>query len=417
MKKMIALVFILALLSGCSNSAKDIPADAAMETGVSAAVIAKEYAMEFNPETNSDITFQNLSIQIPASWHTYQQDEEFIMWLPEYDSDTEYAQVYLLVMGRWGYSEESIHSSELQLKVQNAVAERFLNGIENVEVMNSSIGKVQTEYYLYSVSGVHHTDLTDVAVKVSTYTFVVDDKLYMLLYQSSSEDSFDYSHDVISVLSSVREYTEPLSTEETVFIESSEQIAVPEESNYNTSEPSIEDIGVRFIVDSVDNNRLHLKVYTKNDSGEIFSGNVYVIFYSADGEDKLGSDTIFFEGLQPGQESWANVTIDMYRGTPKMVVDFSEVTFIPLEQITGEIDQEISKKVKRSYELNFEGVSWYNDIIKIEAYTDGNCVVTIVNNPKEGGQFYANVIWQCGEQHGIDTVKVVDMSGNVKALY
>ena len=174
---------------------------------------------------------------------------------------------------------------------------------------------------------------------------------------------------------------------------------------------------MRFITDVIDNDRLHLKVYTKNNSEEIFSGNVYVTFYSADGKDRLGSDSIFVEDLQPGHESWANVTITTYLGTPKMTVDFSEVRFTPLEKITAELDQETTQKVKRSYELNFKGVSWYEDITQIEVYTDGICVVTIKNKAKEGGQFYANAIKQCADQYGVDSVKVVDTSGNVKAVY
>lgn len=426
MKKLLIIVFLLCLLTACGSNGEKITtqAEATADTeateaseGIATAVVEKEYSMNFDGTTNNALNFQNIIIQVPDNWYIHQQDEEFIRWLPEYDSEEEYAQIYLIIMGRWGYSQESIHTEELQSKIQDAVADRFLDGITNVEKIESSIGKANTEYYLYSLEGIHQTDSQMITIKVSTYSFVVNDKLYMLLYQSSSEDSFDYTLDVISTIGSVAEYTESLSIENTTVIETTEAQYEPEETHEKISDSQIADIKVRFIVDTIDNDRLHLKVYTKNTSEEIFSGNVHVYFSKRDGKEQLGSDTIFVESLFPGQECWANVIVDAYNGTPKMDVEFTTVNFLPLEQITAKIDQEVSKKVKRSFELNFEGVSWYNDIIKIEVYTDGNCVVTIADNTKEDGQFYANVILQCGEQYCVDTVRVVDASGNIKAVY
>lgn len=158
-------------------------------------------------------------------------------------------------------------------------------------------------------------------------------------------------------------------------------------------------------------------MFTKNNSEEVFAGNVYVTFYSADGKDRLGSDTIIVDELLPGRESWADIIVDVYRGTPKMTVDFSEVSFTPIKEITAEIDANATEKTKSSYYWNFDGVSWYNDITDIVVYTDGTCVVTVKKETKENGQFYAATIWSCGNDYGVEEVQVVDPDGKILAVY
>lgn len=177
------------------------------------------------------------------------------------------------------------------------------------------------------------------------------------------------------------------------------------------------DIAVRFETDYIDGDRLHITVFTKNTSDEIFAGNVYVTFYSADGKDRLGSDTIIVDELLPGRESWADIIVDAYRGTPKMTVDFSEVSFTPIKEVVSEIDLDATEKTKSSYYWNFDGVSWYNDITDIAVYENGTCVVVLKDTPKEGGQFYASTIWSCGNDHGVDTVQVIDKDGTILSVY
>ncbi len=184
------------------------------------------------------------------------------------------------------------------------------------------------------------------------------------------------------------------------------------DGNSNTS-----DITVRFETDYIDGDRLHITVFTKNNSEEVFAGNVYVTFYSADGKDRLGSDTIIVDELLPGRESWADIIVDAYRGTPKMTVDFSEVSFTAIKEVVSEIDLDATEITKSSYYWNFDGVSWYNDITDIAVYENGTCVVVLKDNPKEGGQFYASTIWSCGNDHGVDTVQVVDAKGTIIAVY
>ena len=91
--------------------------------------------------------------------------------------------------------------------------------------------------------------------------------------------------------------------------------------------------------------------------------------------------------------------------------------FTEVEEIVAEIDKDATEKTQNSYKLNFEGVSWYTDITDIVVYDDGSCVVTIVNDSKENGLFYASTIWQCGSDYGVDTVQVVDSDGNIKSVY
>ncbi len=202
-----------------------------------------------------------------------------------------------------------------------------------------------------------------------------------------------------------------------------EDYDLPEESesdnekDIGAGDSDISDIAVRFETDYIDGDRLHITVFTKNNSEEVFAGNVYVTFYSADGKERLGSDTIIVDELLPGRESWADIIVDAYRGTPKMTVDFSEVSFTPIKEVVSEIDLDSTEKTKSSYYWNFDGVSWYNDITDIAVYENGTCVVVLKDNPKEGGQFYASTIWSCGNDHGVDTVQVVDAKGTIIAVY
>ncbi|MBQ3094936.1 MAG: hypothetical protein IJC53_00685 [Clostridia bacterium] len=189
------------------------------------------------------------------------------------------------------------------------------------------------------------------------------------------------------------------------------------ENYYGQKTSATSDIAVRFETDYIDGDRLHITVFTKNNSEEVFAGNVYVTFYSADGKDRLGSDTIIVDALLPGRENWADVIVDAYRGTPKMTVDYSEVSFTPISEVIAEVDSAVTKKIKNNYDFNFLGVSWHKDITDIVAYKNGTCVVVLKNNPKENGQFYASTIWSCGNDHGVDTVQVVDAKGTIIAVY
>ena len=241
-------------------------------------------------------------------------------------------------------------------------------------------------------------------------TFDDGDKIRMVL-EVYADDSFGPSGYVWSELIEKGELSDvgiPSSPEDN-------QSTTDHGADISTADTS--DIAVRFETDYIDGDRLHITVFTKNNSDETFTGNVYVTFYSADGKDRLGSDTIIVDELLPGRESWADIIVDVYRGTPKMTVDFSEVSFTPIKEITAEIDTDATEKTKSSYYWNFDGVSWYNDITDIVVYTDGTCVVTVKKETKENGQFYAATIWSCGNDYGVEEVQVVDPDGKILAVY
>jgi len=183
------------------------------------------------------------------------------------------------------------------------------------------------------------------------------------------------------------------------------------------SDAKTSDIKVRFETDYIDEDRLHITVFTKNNSDETFIGDIYVALYSADGKRLLGSDVIIIDELLPGRESWAKIVVDAYLGIPRMEIDFWNVTFRPIEKITAEIDDEATKATKDSYYWGFYDVSWYKDITDIVVYTDGNCVVTVKSSTKNEGQFYAATIWGCGNEHGVKSVQVINPEGTVLAVY
>lgn len=196
-----------------------------------------------------------------------------------------------------------------------------------------------------------------------------------------------------------------------------EHTSVPESSYDDVTESTADysEINVRFDKNYIKDDEMHLKVFVQNTSDKIFSGDVYVTFYT-NASKKLGSDLIIVDELLPGRESWANVVIDAYSGTPNMSVDFLNASFETVEVSSAGIDSDATKKTKDSFYWNYDGVSWYSDITEITVYTDGSCIVT-VKNPKESGQFYAATVWSCGNDYGVTSVQVVDSNGKLLAMY
>ncbi len=173
-------------------------------------------------------------------------------------------------------------------------------------------------------------------------------------------------------------------------------------------------IEVTFKTDRIDGDALLLKVYVKNTSDRIFKGNVYVHFTNARGK-YLGADTILVDELMPGRESWANVSIDIYTGVIEMSTYFSEVSFEEFDDITAEIDDEATEKTKNSFRLNFDTTSWYSDVKSITVYADGQCVVESTSIDNNAG--IATAVWSCGKEHGVKSVRVVDMNGVIQTVY
>lgn len=192
---------------------------------------------------------------------------------------------------------------------------------------------------------------------------------------------------------------------------------VQEESSKIETEEVISDLSeieVYFVEDSEKNDTLFLKVYIKNNSQQIFSGDIHVFFYSASKE-RLGMDMIIVEELKPGKESWANVSIDKYDGTIALETEFSNVVFEAIEDIVSEIDNDITEKIVNSVTINFDVTSWYNDILDIKVYESGTCVV--ISNSIDNNTVIANAVWTCGKEYGITDIQVVDVEGKILVAY
>ena len=185
----------------------------------------------------------------------------------------------------------------------------------------------------------------------------------------------------------------------------------------NTSYVDATGIEVDFEKDYINEEKLHLSVIIHNKTEGTFSGKVCVSFYSADKKICLGSDTIELDSLFPGYAHRSGVDVLAYNGNPKMTVSLSDVSFAYLEEEPPEVDTVATEKTLNSFRFNFDGVSWYSDITEIVVYSDGCCVATVGNNTEEDGQFYASVIWSCGNKYGVKTVTIVNASGAVLYTY
>ena len=65
--------------------------------------------------------------------------------------------------------------------------------------------------------------------------------------------------------------------------------------------------------------------------------------------------------------------------------------------------------------MNFDTTSWFTDIKSITVYKDGQCVVesTSIDN----NTMFASIVWSCGKEYGVNSVRVVDMDGVIQAVY
>ena len=185
----------------------------------------------------------------------------------------------------------------------------------------------------------------------------------------------------------------------------------------STPRASTSDIEVSFVKDRVDGDKLKLKVYVDNKSSEIFTGDIYVYFYTAEGYKKLGSDTILVKKLQPGRQSWANVSIDNYSGTIGLETSFSNVRFVSITAPVSAIDEDRTAKTKESFFWSFDGTSWYGKVEEIQVHTDGTCIVTSSATSDDTNKTIAFAVWQSGETHGVKKVQVVDSEGKLLAVY
>lgn len=370
----------------------------------------------FNSDTNMTVLLESYQFELPNNWLYAEDDEMNTMWFSP-NQESPLSALFLL------NSEEKydISMQPYQEALAEAIVDIYCDAFTDV---SCNIENYYVPRKYFTLAGGEKIDVTgrnELHIECSglmgeknyegkIIAFYIGDELISFYLFQFCDSAYDFSEDMESIVATIKkaDLTKgPLPEENT-----EENKLSNTGSTANTS-----DIDVRFETDYIDGDRLHITVFTKNNTEETFSGSVYVTFYSADGKDRLGSDTIIVDELLPGRESWSDIVVDAYRGTPKMTVDFSEVSFIPVKEVTAEVDANATEKTKNSYYLNFDGVSWCNDITNIVVYTDGTCIVTVKKDTKESGQFYAATIWSCGNDYGVEEVQVVDPDGKFLAVY
>ncbi len=375
----------------------------------------KPLSNQFNSETNMTVLLETYQFELPNNW-LYAEGNTNIMWFSP-DQESPLSALFLLD------SEEKydISMQPYQETLAEAIVDIYCDVFTDV---SCNIENYYVPRKYFTLAGGEKIDVTgrnELHIECSglmgeqnyegkIIAFYIGDELISFYLFQFCDSAYDFSEDMEAIVTTIKKADV---TEEQPPKEDTEE----NEPDNTGSTANTSDIDVRFETDYIDGDRLHITVFTKNNSEETFSGNVYVTFYSADGKDRLGSDTIIVNELLPGRESWADIVVDSYRDTPKMTVDFSEVSFIPVKEVTAEVDSDATEKTKSSYYWNFDGVSWYNDITDIVVYTDGTCVVTVKKETKENGQFYAATIWSCGNDYGVEGVQVVDPDGKILAVY
>lgn len=424
MKKLVSLIIVIAFsilfVTGCksSNSEEKISnkeTEITVESTENTEKTAKIIPNDFEHARNQMVVFNGYQFEIPHTWSYEIVEEDESVYFQAEHSDT-----FLFSFTKIKMSQVMDLSDDNEAsRVAVALIDYFKTLIGNCELVDSIVPKsyVEIDGEKMDITGGHELhieckgEFKDLLYNGKIVAFYMGDELYTFNLFQLADSPYDYYEEMCLVQDTIKLAEIENDTETLISTENIENI------DDSDKQADLSEIEVTFTKDYVDGDRLHLKVYVNNNSDKIFTGDIHVFFYSGDGKDRLGSDMIIVEDLVPGRQSWSNVTIDKYDGTPKLELEFTNPTFEEVEEITAEIDTNATEKIKNSYKLNFEGVSWYADITDITVYTDGSCVVTIKNDSKENGQFYASTIWSCGNNHGVETVQVTDADGNIKSVY
>lgn len=425
MKKCLALIFTMLMLLcivSCGteqqvNADNDADLQEVLNTQDELAS-NKPLSAQFDSGTNQMVLLAEYQLEIPQSWFCQANDEEGVLWFCP-DDKSPLSALFLLVSEEKYDITDEVYQKALAETIVGIYCDVFTDVSCNIErcyvpreYITLASGQEVDVTGRRELHAVCSGQMDGKAYEGEIVAFYLGDDLAAFYLFQFCDSAYDFSEDMGAIPKSIKKYDESQAIE-------NKQNGVEDDTHEDEgiSTANTSDIAVRFEPDYIDGDRLHITVFTKNNSDEKFSGNVYVTFYSADGKDLLGSDTIIVEELLPGRESWTDIVVDAYRGTPKMAVDFSEVLFVPIKGVNAEIDAEATDKTKNSFRLNFDGVSWYDDVTDIVVYTDGTCIVTIKDNPKEGGQFYASTVESCGEDYGVKEVQVVDQTGKIIAVY
>ena len=202
------------------------------------------------------------------------------------------------------------------------------------------------------------------------------------------------------------------------------QVTTPEEETPDDHEedpqedPSsqvVDGIEITYTKDSVlDGDKQLIKVQFKNTTGKVFTGDIRVEFFNAQKSKFYGGELFLVRDLQPGAQSFGSLEIDHVSGPLLMVPEFSDVSFQEVASKESTVDEDVTGKLQRSYQFNFEGVDWYEKVLSITAYEDGTAAIVV--DPSDEDSFLGNTILSCGKDYGITSVTVLDQSGKILAI-
>ncbi|MBQ3560091.1 MAG: hypothetical protein IJA07_11300 [Agathobacter sp.] len=376
--------------------------------------IEKNITSDFQHETNTVGQFQEWEFEMPQDWsYEIGETNNSIHFYPDKETPPVFS------FGLMNSEEEYDLSDKVwQDALANAIVELYKEQIGDCTLLSYDVPIDYIELSdgeLLDITGVYELfikcsgTIDDKAYNGDIIAYYRGGQLYVFNLFQYIDSEYDFFNDMCSINASFKKSSKNNENNDNSSVDNSE------ESNINKADVS--KIEVSFTKDRIDGDDLHLKVYIKNISEMKFSGDIHVFFYTKEGNERLGSDLIIVDELLPGQHSWTNVVIDKYMGTPELELEFTNPIFTSIEEHSAEINNDVTEKTKNSFRLNFEGVSWYEDVMDIVVYKDGTCVVTIKLNAKEDGQFYANAIWSCSNVHGVERVRVVDDNGNLKTVY
>lgn len=410
MKKVAIYFLLLIMVTSCvacsrQNEVENQETNTTIQEGLTEK--NKIISNDFNEETNKTITLQKLKLEIPDKWE-YITDEVGAL---HFSPDKEVPPFFSFV----------IMPTEEKLDFKNPKDQSYVAyGIIKTYISSNVTCKVD-DYYVpmeyFTLSSGKQIDVTGRYVltvecsgtiynqkyKGKIMVFYIDGEMCVFNLFQALDSVYDFSKEMDSIVKSV------------ATIESKEP-ELNKESNTNQNvQQDTSKIKVSFVKDSINGNDMLLKVYVKNLSESKFNGDVHVYFYSADRKTRLGYDTIIVKDLMPGQQSWSNVTIDKYSGTPLLETEFANEKFIDIGSSSNVLDDYRTEKTNGAVRLNFDIASWYRYIKSIKVYTDGTCEVIVT--PSSDDTVIASSVWSCGHEYGVKNVKVIDSSGKLLTVF
>jgi len=366
---------------------------------------------DFNHETNIIGRYLEWQFELPQDWNYSVDEEHDVMYFyPGKDNPPSF------LLGKLESAEKyDLTDAAYQKAVTDAIIESYKAQMEECELISYNVPKEYIE--LASGGKIDITGTHTLCIKCSgimngreyigdILVYYWKNQMYALNLFQYVDSKYDFYEDMCAIRGTFKLATEAT---ESVDDEGSDDL------NENSESADLSAIEVTFDKDIIDGNDMRLKVYVKNTSDKVFTGDIHVFFYMSDGKTRLGQDMLIVEDLSPGCESWSNVTIKEYNGTPKLELEYSNIVFEEVEETTAEMELTATEKTANSVRLNFDITSWYVDIKSIEVYEDGTCIV--VSASHNDNSVIASSVWSCGHDYGVKTVQVIDEKGKVLVVY